>query len=134
MISFGGSFKSLTDSWDIWLRKFQRLLRSMACGRTELRVIHSDGTGDYLYVWTRRPLEDEWTFHGGPRELGEELARIRAWIPEGEAELVRQPDNADLMSNLISAYDRVGFGQKARDLLEWLTRVAPDVVRDIEWI
>ena len=135
MIAFGASFKDMENSWDVWLRKFERLLSDLAWRSVELHVDFHRGAVEgatlFHYRWTRdKPTDDRWHFEGGPRELGEEAGRVRAWIPEAEEQLRQQPDDTDLLVRLIEAHRRMGSDDRAADLLARLRTVDPESRRN----
>jgi len=131
MIAFGASFKELEDQWDVWLRKFERLLRDLAWSTAELHLdLHRgaiEGASAFGYRWTRStPTAERWRFEGGPRELGKEAGRFRDWIREAEEQLREQPDDADLLAQLVSAHRRLGADDRANDLSNRLRIINPD--------
>lgn len=130
MIAFGASFKELEESWDVWLRKFERLLQRLAWTKAELRADFHRGAraGDTLfeYTWTRNhPTEPEWIFDGGPREFGTEAQRFRDWIPIAEDQLRKNPDDAALLIRLIEANQRLGADDRATELQRRLNAITP---------
>jgi hypothetical protein len=125
-IPFGASFKFFPDYWDVWLRKFERLLRRLAWDRAELRLRIENEVFDY--TWTERGFE------GGPREFGEMLPRVRGVVAEMEERLRRDSDDAMLMKSLVQVYDRVGESAKARALYARLLELDPERAARVEWI
>lgn len=125
-IPFGASFKHFPEHWDIWLRKFERLLRQLAWDRAELRLRIENDVHDY--TWT------EHGFEGGPREFGEELQRFREGVAEFEERLRHNPDDPRLMKNLVETYERVGESAKARELYARLRELNPELAARVEWI
>lgn len=79
VIHFGASFNHLSDTWSIWLEKYEALLRRLYWSEARLHLrIELYGSYDYRWEaawigdvppWYRSPPEptSNWTFEGGPR-------------------------------------------------------------------
>jgi hypothetical protein len=89
ILHFGASFRGVEESgWDIWLRKFERLLAQLFWEEAHAQLILDHvPTGliesKFQYQWTAKPEVvhrvftegrlvpmNEWTFDGGPRCFG----------------------------------------------------------------
>ena len=81
VLHFGASFSHLSDSWPVWLAKFEALLRRLYWYEAWLHL-HTElhGTHEYHWravwpgdspPWYRSPPQPttEWPFEGGPREF-----------------------------------------------------------------
>ena len=80
MIHFGASFNNLSNLWNQWLEKFERLLKRLYWYEAN---IHLDVElyGSYHYIWKVNTEEiqrfyekppipvGKWTFSGGPRSF-----------------------------------------------------------------
>lgn len=139
MIHFGLSMKDGGEVWDVWLKKFERLLGRMEWDKAELRLdvgetfAGHDGS-QFDFIWEKPHDGGEVRFSGGPRWFGEELGRFQGWVPEAEAELRANPEDASLMIRLIHAYQRVGEDEKARHLFGILEAFDPQAAALVEWI
>jgi hypothetical protein len=139
MIHFGASMKDGGEVWDIWLRKFERLLGRMAWDKAELRLdvggrIAGHDQEQFDFTWEKSDAGGEVQFSGGPRWFGEQLQRARDWVPKAEEELRASPSDVSLLIRLIHAYERVGENEKARNLCRNLEALDPQAAADIEWI
>lgn len=80
VIHFGASFNNLSESWHLWLAKFEQLLRRLYWSEARLHL-QMELHGSYDYRWTAvwggdsppwycSPPEptSEWKFEGGPRD------------------------------------------------------------------
>jgi len=80
VIHFGTSFNHLSQSWHLWLEKFEDLLRRLYWSEARVHLqVELNGEFDYRWQaawsgtppWLRSPPETttEWRFEGGPRDL-----------------------------------------------------------------
>jgi hypothetical protein len=80
MIHFGASFNHLSESWHLWLAKFEGLLRRLYWSEARLHLqTELHGAYDYRWwaaysgtpPWLRSPPAPtaEWTFEGGQRDF-----------------------------------------------------------------
>jgi hypothetical protein len=139
MIHFGASMKDGAEFWDIWLRKFERLLGRMFWDKAELRLdlggqIAGHDQEQFDYIWEKSAEGGEIQFGGGPRWFGEQLPRFRDWVPEAEEELRANPNDVSLVIRLVYCYQRVGENEKARHLYGHLATLDPLAAADVEWI
>ena len=81
-IHFGASFNNLSDVWNIWLEKFETLIKHMYWQKVHLHL-DMEMYGEYDYLWQTssnvihgfskdlpQPVSD-WSFSGGPRNFNE---------------------------------------------------------------
>lgn len=81
VIHFGASFNHLSQSWHLWLEKFEALLRRLYWSESRLHLqMELIGSYDYRWLadwsgdaapWLRSPPEPtaQWIFEGGPRDF-----------------------------------------------------------------
>jgi len=80
VIVFGASYKSVEHEWDVWLEKFERILKLLYWTSATIHL-ETELVGKHCYNWTMdidqmdnlfldnpKPIS-KWTFEGGPRKF-----------------------------------------------------------------
>lgn len=132
MIHFGASLKEDGEEWDVWLKKFERLLARLEWDKAELHL-SLEVRGRFDYTWIKPP-DQAVQFSGGPRYFGARRLRYLEWVPAAEEELRLRPEDASLMARLVYAYQRIDEDDKARHLFDRLLTLDPEQAKTVEWI
>ncbi len=74
VVTFGASYNLVEWVWDVWLAKFEGLLRQLYWDAVYVHL-KTEFVGDYQYQWVPTGVGDllgpvtEWEFSGGPRNF-----------------------------------------------------------------
>lgn len=142
VVHFGLSMKDAHEEWDLWMRKFERLLGRMAWNEAELHLTleprKEQQQARFDFRWEvppeASPSQPEQWLRTGELPYSGSRERCREWVPEAELELGERPEDPELMQRLLYAYQRTHQDEKARALWEALRRLDPERARTIELI
>lgn len=140
LVHFGLSLKDAHEEWDLWIRKFERLLTDMPWEKAELRLEleprPEQSRTCFDFRWDvplhASPSSREQWLRQGDLPYSRSRERFKKWVAEQKA--IQEPfQDPELMQRWIVAYLRINENEKSRALYESLRELDPRRAQPMKW-
>ncbi len=138
-IYFSGSYTIMPEEWDIWLDKFESMLKNMAWQEAKVQLefaVPPPGQSKAKFTYQWRRLENaeagQWEFEGGPRVFGDEFQNLYNEANFLKSGLRNEATNSEILERLVRILGRLRQFDEAVEYYTKLKSLNHEVANQIQ--